>query len=150
MTLGTLDTLHRQYTAGNTVDDVLDYSAKISAKGLNVIISSLGEKSGSIEEATHKVDTYCNLLHSVGSMNATISVKPSDIGIVLAQDFVEENMERILRIAQETGKIVEIDLEFRPLLEPILALCRTMIGRGYDLRIAMQSVLSSCRRYSKL
>lgn len=140
MTLS-LGDLHRQYTVGETSDDVLSYCRDLNAQSLRAVISGLGEKSNSPEQAVGKMRSYCNLLRNVERMDATVSVKPSDVGLGLSPAFAEENMTAILTIARESGKTVEIDMEFRTLLEPILALCRRLVSQGHSLRIAVQSAL---------
>ena len=136
-----LKTLHQQYTAGNTARDALNYSAMLNANGIRTILSSLGEKSRSIEQATSEVVLYCDLLRGLDGINGTVSIKPSDIGITLNPELAEQNLEDILICAKETGKIIEIDMEFRSMLNQIIALYQSMISRGFSLRLALQSGL---------
>lgn len=136
-----LASLHKRYTAGETSADALRYAEHLTRNGFKPIISSLGERSPSPEHAQRKAQSYRDLLYQLEGSPGTVSVKPSDIGIFLSADMATENMVRILMAAKATGKLLEIDMEFRSMLDPITDLCTVLQTEGHSFRVACQSGL---------
>ena len=136
-----LHDLHRQYTAGETAQEVLRHARGLHARGMRSVITSLGEQSRSAQAALAKRDLYCDLLDGTAGLNATVSVKPSDVGLAIDPALAFGALSDIVTVAARHGKVVEIDLEFRPLLDDTLSLCQALIDAGQSLRVTIQAAL---------
>jgi len=108
-----------------------------------VLLNSLGERVDSPTAAGQKTALYQNLLRSISDrhLNASISVKLSDLGLRHSVSSASKNLEALLIIAQETNRIIEIDMEYRSLVQPTVDIAKQMLRKGFQFRLAMQSGL---------
>jgi hypothetical protein len=74
-------------------------------------------------------------------LDASISVKLSDLGLRQSIPIAQRNLETLLVRAQETDCIVEIDMEYRSLVQPTIDITKQMLRKGFQFRLAIQSGL---------
>jgi hypothetical protein len=105
----------------------------------------LGEKTVSPSAAKKKTIEYTTLLQEISDqqLNASISIKLSDLGLRQSISLTKRNLERLLTIAQDTNQIIEIDMEYRSLVQPTIDVAILMIRQGFQFRLAIQSGLTA-------
>lgn len=137
--------LHAQYTAGITPDDALRYAHSLNKQGFRALLNSLGEKADSSTAAEKKTQQYAHLLEAIAEqrVDASISVKLSDLGLRRCSSTAKKNLITLLSMARELKRIIEIDMEYRALVEPTIDLAKQMLRQGFEFRLAMQSGLTS-------
>jgi hypothetical protein len=63
--------------------------------------------------------------------------------LTLGYTIAREHLEKILLTAKKSGRIIEIDLEYRDLVQPTFMLAEEMIEKRHPFRIAIQSGLKN-------
>lgn len=126
-----------------SVPDALRCALELNKQGYRVLLNCLGERADSPAAAEQKTTLYQDLLHSISDrrLNASISVKLSDLGLRHCISSASRNLETLLVMAQEADRIIEIDMEYRSLVQPTVDIAKQMLQKGFQFRLAMQSGL---------
>jgi proline dehydrogenase len=139
-----------RFVAGETADDALGVTRRLVARGLMVSIDFLGEHTEDSERAASVAQEYVMLLGRLADAGlaaggrAEVSVKPTAVGLGLAdhgEKAARENIARIAAAARNAGTTVTVDMEDEPLVEPTLRLVRDLRGDFPDLGCVIQSYL---------
>ncbi len=136
--------LARRFVAGETVDEAIAVVKTLNQQGLKAILNEVGESVTTQAEATAAADIYQELLHRVHSaeLDATITVKPSHLGLAFGLDFFYETVADIVQTAQNYGILVEIDIEDSPDVPATLDVYHRLLDTfGGGVRQAIQSYL---------
>lgn len=105
--------LARRYVAGDGWRDALKAIRSMNAHGIYVTCDMLGEnvmKKGKAERARK---SYIHLLEQIDyhQVHADISIKLTQLGMDIGQEFCRLNVEKILKKARSLGNFVWIDME---------------------------------------
>ncbi len=139
-----------RFVAGETADDALAVTRRLAADGLQVSIDFLGEHTRDAERAARVADEYVGLLGRLSDAGlsadgrAEVSVKPTAVGLGLAEHgekTARENIARIAAAARNAGTTVTVDMEEEPRVEPTLRLVSDLRGDFPDLGCVVQSYL---------
>jgi proline dehydrogenase len=139
-----------RFVAGETAADALAVSRRLVADGLDVSIDFLGEDTVDPEQAAGVADEYIRLLGQLsaaglaGGGRAEVSVKPTAVGLGLAEHGDKTAMENIARItaaARNAGTTVTVDMEDHPRVEATLRLVAELRADFPDLGCVIQSYL---------
>ncbi|MFB6185412.1 MAG: proline dehydrogenase family protein, partial [Halobacteriaceae archaeon] len=103
----------RRFIAGETPEAALDHTNNINSDGIGGILNLLGEHYHDRQPANEDVDAYLDLIETIDNtnVNACISVKPSQLGLEISEDFFTDNLYRIVEHGDEHGIFVWIDME---------------------------------------
>ena len=139
-----------RFVAGATQDDALRVTERLLGRGLLVTLDHLGEHTTDPEQAAAAADEYISLLgrlaqagHARGG-RAEVSVKPTAVGLGLAEHgekTARENITRICVAAREAGTTVTLDMEEDNRVEPTVQLHRELRADFPDLGCVIQSYL---------
>ncbi len=102
-----------KFVAGESIPAVLDHVATLERDGINAIVNLLGEHHDDPAVAREDTETYLELIEEIGSgtLEACISVKPTQIGLEISADEFEANVDRIIEAAVSHDVFVWIDME---------------------------------------
>jgi proline dehydrogenase len=134
--------VHR-FVAGERLDDALAVAADLNAQGIGAVLDLLGEGVTDLTGATHAVEEYEEAAGSIAArrLDATISVKLSQLGQTVDRAACVTNLNRILDRAHAVNVPVEIDMEGSGLTSDTLRLFRDA-ATGHPLtRLAVQAAL---------
>ena len=118
-----------RFVAGDSADDALRVTRRLLADGLLVTLDYLGEHTADRDQAAAVADEYIRLLARLGSAGlasggrAEVSVKPTAVGLGLAehgQKTAAENIARICAAARDAGTTVTLDMEEHTAVGPTL------------------------------
>jgi proline dehydrogenase len=139
-----------RFVAGEATDDALRVTRQLLAAGLLVSLDHLGEHTTDPERAAATADEYVGLLgrlaaagHALGG-RAEVSVKPTAVGLGLAENgekTARENIARICAAAAEAGTTVTLDMEERDKVEAVLRMHRELREEFTTLGCVIQSYL---------
>jgi proline dehydrogenase len=139
-----------RFVAGATQDDALRVTEQLLGRGLLVTLDHLGEHTTDPEQAAASADEYISLLgrlagagHARGGA-AEVSVKPTAVGLGLAEHgekTARENITRICVAARDAGTTVTVDMEEHHRVEATLKLYRELRADFPDLGCVIQSYL---------
>ena len=103
----------KPYVAGITIDDALSHVHRLNNNGFDATVDILGEHVSNVDEARNITAQYCQLYQMIAeeSLQCTISVKPTHIGLNISLSEAVFNMTAILEKAQEFGNFLRIDME---------------------------------------
>src|SRR5260221_7428254 len=139
-----------RFVAGDTADDALAVTRRLLDAGLLVSLDYLGEDTVDPEQAAAVADEYIRLLGRLatagvsGGGRAEVSVKPTAVGLDLAEhgeETARENIAKICGAARDAGTTVRLDMEEHTRVEPTLRLAGQLRPEFPDLGCVIQSYL---------
>ncbi len=139
-----------RYVAGDLAAEAVEVAGKLVSAGLLVTLDHLGEDTGDARQAEAVGDEYVALLKLLaaqeltGGARAEVSVKPTAVGLGLAEhgeQTAAENIARICAAAREAGTTVTVDMEDHTHVDATLRIVRTLRGDYPDLGCVIQSQL---------
>jgi len=133
---------HR-FVAGEQLDEALTAAAELNASGIGGILDLLGEGVTDLAGASHAVAEYEDAVKAIAArgLDATISIKLSQLGQTVNRDACVRNLNQILDQAQAARVGVEIDMEDSSLVSDTLALYRVAVAGHPQTRLAIQAAL---------
>jgi proline dehydrogenase len=139
-----------RYVAGDLAAEAVEVAGKLVSAGLLVTLDHLGEDTGDARQAAAVGDEYVALLKLLAAQELTsgaraeVSVKPTALGLGLAEhgeQTAAENIARICAAAREAGTTVTVDMEDHTHVDATLRIVRTLRGEYPDLGCVIQSQL---------
>ncbi len=105
--------LASRFVAGETLDSAVGVVRALNAKGVTTSLDLLGESVRTEAEARAAADTAMSMLDRIATdkLQSNISVKLTQLGLDLGDDFCAENTRRLLEKAKATGSFVRVDME---------------------------------------
>lgn len=133
---------HR-FVAGERLDEALAAAAELNSHGIGGILDLLGEGVTDLAGASQAVAEYGDAVKSISAhgLDATVSIKLSQLGQTVNQGACVANLNEILDQAQAAGVSVEIDMEDSSLVSDTLALYRDAVVAHPQTRLAIQAAL---------
>lgn len=119
-----------RYVAGETEGDALGVVHELNQLGFPATLDILGEHTESTEEATEITERYLHLYDVIAdsSLDCNISVKLTHLGLGYDDAQAEENLFRLLEMAEKRENFLRIDMENTPYTDVTLGLyelCRS-------------------------
>ncbi len=134
-----------RFVAGETLNQAIDTVRELNKKGIHATLDHLGEHVTSIQEARQAAEEILQIIDRlvIEDVASGVSVKLSQIGLVVDQAACEENLLRILQRAKEKGIFVRVDMEGSQLTQPTLDIFFRARSKGYQNQtgIAIQAYL---------
>jgi proline dehydrogenase len=139
-----------RYVAGETAADAVAAARRLREAGLLVTLDYLGEDTRDTRQAVAVVEEYQALLAMLSGAGlsrggvAEVSVKPTAVGLGLAEHgekTATENIARICTAARNAGTTVTIDMEDHPRVDATLRIVRALRDDFPDLGCVIQSQL---------
>jgi proline dehydrogenase len=103
----------RPYVAGDSIEKGIKTARELwERKGITSTMDLLGEELQTEEEVEDVVKLYLELIEAFGNENfATISLKPTSLGIDISKEYCIKNLRRILTRALAANIDVTLDME---------------------------------------
>ena len=103
----------RMYIAGEHLSDAVKVVRELMAQGASATIDVLGEEITHKEQALQAVDAYLKVLQTIHQeqLDASISLKPTHMGLKIDKTFCYRNIERLVQEAARFNNFVRIDME---------------------------------------
>lgn len=128
-----------RFVAGEKPDDAIRTIQELNAKGINATLDHLGESVSTTQEANNAADEIIHILDEIDRtrVRSGVSIKLSQIGLVLGEAICEENLRRILVRAKDLENYIRIDMEDSPYTEVTLKLFRLMWQEGFAAHVGI-------------
>jgi proline dehydrogenase len=125
------------------LEEALGVADELNSRGIGGILDLLGEGVSDLAGATHAVEQYEEAVESIATrgLDATISIKLSQLGQTVDRAACVANLNRILDRAQAANVFVEVDMEESGLISDTLALFREATTTYPQTRLAIQAAL---------
>lgn len=134
-----------RFVAGELLQDAIDVVQKLNVKSMNATLDQLGEDAHSAAKARKTTDDILTVLDVIDKSGArsNLSVKLTQIGLILDEALCGENLERILSHAKQLNTFVRIDMEGSDCINGTFRIYRKMRhDLGYDnVGMVLQSYL---------
>jgi len=143
-----LRAMSRRFVPGETIDSLAEAARAANAEGLSVTANYLGEEEHDRKSAEAAVDAYVGLLDRIQEedLDAGISVKLSQLGEQIGDDFLLENVTRILHRASEAEAFVRLDMESSEHTRSTLEIFEELWSRGHRrVGVVLQAYLRRTR-----
>ncbi len=135
----------RRFVAGETMDDAITVTRELNSRGMHVTLNYLGESVSNTYEAMDARDEILRLLSRIyeEELDASVSVKPSQLGLKLDEQLALDNLRLILERAQALNNKVRIDMEESAVVDTTLDIYRALrYHDGFDnVGVVIQSYL---------
>lgn len=135
--------MSRRFISGETLGEAIKVVQALNAQGMLATLDHLGENVTSAAEATAAADEYLVALDALfaAQVKCNVSVKLTQMGLDLGDDFCLENVSRIVAKAAELGNFVRIDMEGSPYTERTIGVYRRLRTRYNNVGIVVQAYL---------
>jgi proline dehydrogenase len=133
---------HR-FIAGENIDDAIKAIQELNKLGITATFDHLGESTSSRQEAESDVREYLYVLDRIQAtgVNSNVSVKLTQLGLDIDEDFCMLNTRKIVECAKRHGNFVRIDMEDSPKTDATLKIFRTLFQEFGNVGIVLQSYL---------
>jgi proline dehydrogenase len=133
----------KQWIAGNTIDDALKSAQDAYKNGRHAIINKLGEYHKDTQSIQETINEYNVIIRSFRKwkVKGAISIKPTQIGLVVSHKTCLTNFERIIDSAARSHVFVWIDMESSDHTDSTLDLYHDLFSRYERLGVAIQANL---------
>jgi len=131
----------KRWIAGYTLEDAIKAARDANERKMQALLNRLGEHTPDRNLISQYVEEYLRLLEAIQSekLQATISVKPSQLGLTADATLYRDNLLKILAKAEEEGRFVWIDMENSPYTESTVDIFRELLGTHKDLGLCLQA-----------
>ncbi len=131
----------KRWIAGYTLQDAINSARGANNRKMQALINRLGEHTPDRNLIQQYVEEYLNLLEAIQNekLLATISIKPSQIGLTADATLYRDNLLKIVAKAEEEGRFVWIDMENSPYTESTVEVYRELISNHKDLGLCLQA-----------
>ena len=135
-------TAHR-FVAGETPDDAIAAIRALNSRGINATLDHLGESVTNQAEATRAADDYVVVLGKIHANNAraNVSIKLTQFGLDLDQDFCARNARRVVEEARRLDNFVRIDMEDSAHTDRTIAVFRKLHQEFDNVGLVLQAYL---------
>ena len=131
-----------RFMPGESAEDAFDAIPALHARGVDVVLTALGENVADRSEAEAVTHHYLEVLHEIAERHipAEISVKLTHLGLDLDFEFCALNLSRLID-ACPIGKTVWIDMEQSSYVDATLEIYRRARLPGSNVGVCVQAYL---------
>ena len=135
-------TVHR-FVAGAGLTDAVAAAVELNSHGIGGILDLHGEGVQDLAGASEATREYLQAVEIIAerAIDATVSLKLSQLGLTVDRSACAENLTTILQRAKELGVGVEVDMEQSELVDASLDVFREAVAAYPETRLAIQACL---------
>ena len=113
-----------RFVAGETLDEAIEVVKSLNLRGINTTLDHLGENVCSREDAVKAAEEILGILVrlKIEGVASGVSIKLSQIGLIVDKEICKENLARILDLAQTHNIFIRVDMEDSPHTDQTLAI----------------------------
>jgi proline dehydrogenase len=132
-----------RYIAGDSLKDGVEFVRKLNSHNILATMDVLGEAISTKDEAIEAKNEFIEVLDAIKKyrLNANISVKASQMGILLDEKFCFEQVEEIVKKAAGDNNFVRLDMEDSTTTDKIINLHNHLREAHKNVGIVVQACL---------
>ena len=133
----------KSYVAGYNSNEVLSIVEKLNGQGFSATIDILGEHVKDLDISKNITQQYCELFENINlkSIDSTISVKPTHIGLDISKNVVLENFNKIIEVARDKSNFLRIDMESSKNTDDTFEIYKSLKNRYPEVGVVLQAYL---------
>jgi len=135
--------LARRFIAGGNFEEALEEIRRLNSMNITTTVDVLGENVNSQVEAKAKANSYIDALGKINStgVNSHVSLKLTQMGLDISDEFCFENVSRILAAALKYENFVRVDMEGSNYTQRTMELVHRWHESFPNMGIVIQSML---------
>lgn len=135
--------LSKRYVAGKTRNDAIQHVQDLNKDNVKGIVNILGEHLRDMDAIEHTVVLYEDLLEALDreDVDADVSVKLSQLGLLIDEDACQDNVARLAEHADALDRFVWIDMESSQHTEETIDLYTAIAADHNNLGVTIQATL---------
>jgi proline dehydrogenase len=133
-----------RFIAGDALPEAIQVIRQLNEMGLYATFDHLGENVTNVEEAEQSKEAYLLLLREIERENVKtcISIKLTQLGLVIDWDLCWNYTEEIVRLGAELGNFIRIDMEDSSVVDKTLKIYQALRDAGHsNVGMVIQSYL---------
>ncbi len=133
----------RRFVAGEELNEAIPAIKNLNEKGIMVTFDHLGENVTSEEMARAAADSYLEILDVIDKekLNSNVSIKLTQMGLDLGDDFCFTNVSRIVEKAKKLNNFVRIDMEGSQYTQRTLDITYRLFEKYKNVGVVIQAML---------
>jgi len=133
----------KQYISGVKLQSAIDVVKKLNAKGILATMDVLGESVYTKEEALEAKEECLRVLEGIeeNKLDANLSIKPTQLGMLIDDEFNCQIVREIVRKAKELNNFVRIDMEDSSVTQKTIDLYLKMKNEFGNVGIVLQAYM---------
>ncbi len=133
----------RRFVAGETTAAAVDAARRVNAKGMAAILDYLGEDVTSESQAEAAAEEYMSLLRLIHEhqVRASVSIKVSQMGILISREVCLGNIRRVAQEAERLGLFVWFDMEGSALTQKTIEIFDAIRQQFKSVGLCLQAYL---------
>ena len=133
----------KKYIAGVKLDDAVRVVKELNAKGIAATMDVLGESVKNKKEAEEAKNECLTVLDAIknNNLNSNLSVKPTQLGLIIDPDFCYAQLSEILDKAKAYNNFVRIDMEDSSTTDLTIELLNKLREKYDNVGIVVQAYL---------
>jgi len=138
----------KNYIAGKTLSSAIEVVQDLNSKGMLATMDVLGESIETKEEAIHAKEQAMDVLDAIvgQELNANVSIKPTQFGLAIDEDFAYEQILELVRRAGELNSFIRIDMEDSPYTDATIKVYKRIFEDHKNVGVVLQAYMK--RTYS--
>ena len=132
----------KRFMPGEQISDAIAAARSLEDRGLDTVLTHLGENVTTAEEAESVTQHYLDALGQVraAGLHTELSVKLTHLGLDLSHELCQANVEKLIQAAGSES-IVWIDMESSPYVDSTLDLYRNLRRTYSNVGVCLQAYL---------
>jgi len=133
----------RRFVAGETTSEGIQAVKDLNARKFSATLDNLGESVNTTEKATEASDEYLRAVDAIheSKVDCNVSLKLTQFGLVLDEDFCRQNVERVVQRAKQYNNFVRIDMEGSNVTDATIRVFRNLFDQYGNVGIVFQAYL---------
>jgi proline dehydrogenase len=138
----------KNYIAGKTLNSAIKVVKNLNSKGMLATIDVLGESIETKAEAVVAKEQAMEVLDAIveHKLNANVSIKPTQFGLAIDEDFAYEQILELVKRAAELKNFIRIDMEDSPYTDTTLKVYKRIFNDYTNVGVVLQAYMK--RTYS--
>ena len=135
--------ISRRFVAGETLEDLVRVVGNLERDGFYTTVAYLGEHYKAREPAMKSTEEYVRLTKALAPFKdkSEISLKLTQLGLEIDEEFTLRNLKRIARNARDVGLYINVDAEESSLLDATFRIVKHLNEEGYGVGTVVQAYL---------
>ncbi len=130
--------------AGETIADAIRAVRELNAAGIRASLDHLGENTLDLGDVDRATDEVISILEEIdrSGVQSNVSIKLSQIGLMMDETLCQKNLEKILDKAKSLGIFVRVDMEDSTATSRTIQAVQTAFQDGFEnVGVVIQSYL---------
>ena len=130
-----------RFIAGHSFDSAKPRIKKLLDEGYQVSVDYLGELSKTVEDCQMAEDQYVEIINYYKNQKIDISIKPSQLGMLINPIISLKHIDKLARLAKKAGHTIRLDMEDSKVTELTKNLAINLNEKYKNVGVAIQANL---------